>query len=197
MQERDLLRARSALIVVDVQNDFADPAGALFVPGGDGVAARVAALMDQAERSGTLVVCSQDWHPPRTPHFREFGGPWPQHCVRDSWGAELHPLLPQPAAIVLKGEDQADGYSAFSTRDLRTDTVVATTLRQILAKEGIEAVTVVGLALDVCVRATALDAVALGLSTSLIAGATAAVELTPGAGRQALEELRQAGVVIA
>lgn len=192
----DLAASRSALIVVDVQNDFSDPAGSLFVPGGEAVAARVSSLMAGAERSGVLVVCSKDWHPPRTPHFREFGGKWPRHCVRGTWGAELHPLLPRPAAIVLKGEDEADGYSAFSIRDLRNDAVTATTLHRLLAHSGVEIVTVVGLALDVCVLATALDAVSLGFRTRLIESACAPVELQPGAGRRAVEEMRQAGVAI-
>ncbi|MHB1527225.1 MAG: isochorismatase family protein [Candidatus Dormibacteria bacterium] len=186
----------SALIVVDVQNDFADPVGSLFVPGGDRVATEVAALMRRAAAMDALVVCTQDWHPSVTPHFREFGGVWPRHCVQGTWGAELHPLLPRPVAIVHKGEDQDDGYSGFGVRHLATGEIAPTDLAPLLSHRGVSEVFVVGLALDVCVKATALDAVAAGFQTSLLESATSAVDLKEGDGRRALVELVAAGVTI-
>ncbi|MHB1576602.1 MAG: isochorismatase family protein [Candidatus Dormibacteria bacterium] len=187
---------RTALIVVDVQNDFADPKGALFVQGGELVAARVGQLMQEARRQGALVVCSQDWHPLQTPHFADHGGIWPRHCVQDTWGAELHPRLPEPEQVIRKGLGDQDGYSAFGTLSLATGEVVPTPLAELLSGRGIEAVFVAGLALDVCVKATALDATTSGFSTHLIADATAAVNLQRGDGDRALAEMAERGIAV-
>ncbi len=183
-----------ALVVVDVQNDFADPRGSLFVPGGVEVAANCAALMGDASEAGAIVICTQDWHPAITPHFQEQGGVWPTHCVQGSWGAELQRLLPHPDHLVRKGQGQLDGYSGFGSREPSTGRVEATALREVLERRGTQSLVLAGLALDVCVRETALDAVRLGYPTMLVTSATAAVELTPGAGAGALEELEAAGV---
>jgi len=196
MSRQYSFRPRSALIVVDVQNDFADPRGSLFVAGGERVAQATAALMSMATQMKALVVCTQDWHPSVTPHFLEFGGIWPRHCVADTWGAQLHPLLPAPDAIVRKGEGQDDGYSGFGVRHLDTGELSPTELAPLLSSGGVEEVFVVGLALDVCVKATALDAVRAGLRTSLIAAASSPVELIEGDGRRAQDELLAAGVTI-
>ncbi len=182
-----------ALVVVDVQNDFADPQGSLFVPGGEAVAASCASLMAEAASAGALVICTQDWHPAVTPHFQEQGGPWPRHCVQGSWGAELHPLLPHPDHLIRKGQGHLDGYSGFGSRDPGTGRVETTGLRAVLERLRVQRLVLAGLALDVCVRETALDAVRLGYPTSLVASATAAVELTPGAGQRTQEELAAAG----
>src|SRR5947209_8017381 len=98
-------RPRVALIVVDVQNDFADPTGSLSVAGGADVIPVINAEIALARTNGALVVCTQDWHPLHTPHFAKDGGIWPDHCVRDTWGAELHPALdaPEDSPIVRKG----------------------------------------------------------------------------------------------
>ncbi|MGA9774551.1 MAG: isochorismatase family protein [Candidatus Dormiibacterota bacterium] len=188
--------AGTALVVVDVQNDFADPAGSLFVPGGDRVAAAVASLMRSAAADGSLVVCTQDWHPAVTPHFQEFGGRWPAHCVAGSWGAELHPSLPPAESVVRKGQGERDGYSGFGARDLGSGEVEPTGLGELLERAGVTRVVIVGLALDVCVRATAIDALALGLQTVVVSAATAAVDLQPGEGARTLAELRKAGAEV-
>lgn len=189
-----LLGPSDALLVVDVQNDFADPKGSLFVPGGEEVAAQCAALMAEAAAAGAQVICTQDWHPTVTPHFQEQGGLWPRHCVQGSWGAELHPLLPRRTRLVRKGQGQLDGYSGFGSRDPSTERVEATELREVLQRREVRRLVLAGLALDVCVRETALDAVRLGYPTVLVRSATAAVERTTGAGEKALEELAAAGV---
>ena len=93
----------TALVVVDVQNDFADPSGSLTVPGADDVITAVNSEIEAASAAGAMIVYTQDWHPPRTPHFVTDGGPWPIHCVRDTWGAELHPALTVKGGFVLKG----------------------------------------------------------------------------------------------
>ncbi|MGH8873365.1 MAG: isochorismatase family protein [Acidimicrobiia bacterium] len=186
----------TALVVVDVQNDFADPNGSLFVEGGDAVVPRVNVEVMRALSAGAFVVYTQDWHPESTPHFEKDGGIWPVHCVKDTWGAELHPGLEVSGPIVRKGSNGEDGYSGFTMRDPETGEEMATPLRGMLRERGIERVVVVGLALDVCVKATALDAIE-DFETSVIADASAAVDLQPGDGLRALEELRSKGVTIA
>lgn len=188
----------TALIVVDVQNDFVHPDGTLFVQGGPDALPRVNDEIEAAVDAGALVVYTQDWHPPDTPHFAERGGTWPPHCVRDTWGADLHDDLRvvEGAAVVKKGTGHEDGYSGFTVRDLATDEAVPTELDEILRQHNIERVTVVGVATDVCVKATALDSLELGYPTSVVAPATAAVNLQPNDGNDALAELAGAGVAV-
>jgi nicotinamidase/pyrazinamidase len=189
--------ARTALVVVDVQNDFADPAGALSVPGGVAVVPTVNDEIAAARSAGATVVYTQDWHPPRTPHFVTDGGPWPVHCVRDTWGAELHPDLQVVGPTVRKGTGGEDGYSGFTMRDPLTGQEASTGLDELLRERGVERVVVVGLALDYCVKATALDAMRLGYHVEVLLRATAAVDVQPGDGDRAVAELAAAGVVVA
>jgi nicotinamidase/pyrazinamidase len=186
----------TALIVVDVQNDFADPAGGLAVAGGDQIIAAVNRQIEQARASGSLIVATQDWHPEHTPHFARDGGVWPVHCVGGTWGAELHPALALPvdAPRVRKGANGEDGYSGFTMRDSLTGETIPTALEDVLHAAGVESVVVVGLATDYCVKATALDAVRLGFRTVVPTDAIAAVNLRPGDGDRSLQELRAAGV---
>ncbi len=187
----------AALIAVDLQNDFADPAGALAVRGAARVIRAVNALIEAAQAAGALVVYTQDWHPPRTPHFAIEGGLWPVHCVADSWGAQLHPELRSGAGpVVRKGVDGADGYSGFSTRDALSGAQRPTELTALLHAHAISAVVVAGLATDYCVKDTALDAAALGFDVTVAAGAAAAVDLNDGDGEAALAALEAAGVAI-
>jgi nicotinamidase/pyrazinamidase len=186
---------RTALIVVDVQNDFADQAGSLSVRGGDTVVPLLADEIARATAAGATVAYTQDWHPEHTPHFAQDGGIWPVHCVRDTWGAALHPSLPVAGPIVRKGADGEDGYSGFTMRDPLTGETVATELEALLAARAIERVVVGGLATDYCVKATALDAVRLGFPTTLLLDAIAAVDLEPGDGARAIAEMEAAGVV--
>jgi nicotinamidase/pyrazinamidase len=176
-----------ALVIVDFQNDFT-PGGALAVGDGDAIAARV----DQLARSGEydLVVATRDWHPPDHGSFAAQGGPWPEHCVQGTAGAELHPALDQALVdvVVDKGQDPAtEGYSGFD----------ATNLAELLRERGIDHVTVVGLATDYCVMNTALDALRNGFGVTVDSNAVRAVELEPGDGERALETVRAAGGSIA
>lgn len=189
--------AETALLVVDVQNDFADPDGGLYVDGGEDIVPLVNAHIRAAQQGGARVVYTQDWHPPETPHFEKDGGTWPVHCVRDTWGAGLHPDLEViDAPIVRKGVDGGDGYSGFSVRDPVSGDEEATELGSILEDAGVEKVVVTGLAGDVCVKETALDARKLGYEVTLPVAATRFVELEDGDGERALEELRDARVLV-
>jgi nicotinamidase/pyrazinamidase len=187
---------RTALVVVDVQNDFADPKGSLSVPGAAEVVAAVNEEIDAATAAGALVVYTQDWHPPSTPHFVTDGGPWPVHCVRDTWGAELHPDLRVVGESVRKGTGGEDGYSGFTMRDPVTGADAPTGLDDLLRAHDIRRVVVTGLALDYCVLATALDAVRLGYDTVVPRRATAPVEVRPGDGAAAEAELEAAGAEV-
>ena len=187
---------RTALIVVDLQNDFADPAGSLAVPGAERVVAAVNELIAAAEAAGAPIVYTQDWHPQHTPHFETDGGLWPVHCVAESWGAQLHPGLRADAGpVVRKGVGGEDGYSGFTMRDADGGEH-PTELAALLRERGVRRAVVVGLATDYCVRATALDAMALGFETTVVERAVAAVNLEPGDGAAALEELTAAGATI-
>ena len=185
----------TALVVVDLQNDFADPAGSLSVVGSGLVVEEVNAAVAQAVAAGALVVTTQDWHPPSTPHFAKDGGIWPVHCVAGTWGAELHPgfNVPDGAPRVRKGEHGEDGYSGFTMRDPVSGQETATELEPILRDRSIGRVVACGLATDYCVKATALDAVRLGFEVVVLERAVAAVDLDPQDGARALEELRAAG----
>lgn len=188
--------AATALLVVDVQNDFADPAGGLYVPGGEQIPALAHVEIEAALSADGFVIYTQDWHPASTPHFRKDGGIWPVHCVAGTWGAELHPQLPVEGPVVRKGRHGEDGYSGFSMRDPTTGEATATELQGLLRERGVERVVVAGLAADYCVKETALDARRLGYPTLLLTDAIRAVDLQPGDGERAIREMRAAGVMV-
>ena len=180
-----------ALVVVDFQNDFASPDGALSVRGGDALAPRINELM----RSGAydLVVATRDWHPPDHGSFTAQGGVWPVHCVGGTWGAEFHPALSVVGPSVRKGTNGEDGYSGFSMKDPTTGETIPTELEGLLRDRDIDKVVVVGLATDYCVSSTALDAARLGFRTEVLQDAIAAVNLKPGDGEAALGQMSAAG----
>jgi nicotinamidase/pyrazinamidase len=176
-----------ALVIVDFQNDFT-PGGALAVRDGDAIAGRI----DELARSGEydLVVATRDWHPPDHGSFAAQGGPWPDHCVQGTPGAELHPALDRELVdvVVDKGQDRAtEGYSGFEHTDLA----------ELLREHLIDHITVVGLATDYCVMNTALDALRNGFGVTVDSSAVRPVELQPGDGSRALEQVRAAGGSIA
>ncbi|HET9344178.1 MAG TPA: isochorismatase family protein [Candidatus Limnocylindrales bacterium] len=185
----------TALVVVDVQNDFADPAGSLSVQGGTDIVPVVNQAIDAAKSAGALVVFTQDWHPETTPHFQKDGGIWPVHCLADSWGAELHPDLhaDSDAPRVRKGTNGEDGYSGFTMRDPVTGETKPTELEALLREKGVDHVVVCGLATDYCVNATALDAIRLGFDTYFLEDGVRAVNLNAGDGERATDQMRDAG----
>lgn len=178
------IEPNDALIVVDVQNDFL-PGGSLAVQTGDRVLAPINALMP----SFPAVYATRDWHPPEHRFFARFGGPWPDHCIQGTRGAEFDARLARQHVdvVISKGVDpNTDGYSGFA----------ATELAELLSRRGVRRVFVCGLATDYCVKATALDAKRLGFPTFVITDAIAAVNLAPGDEMRALDELRAADVTL-
>jgi len=184
---------RSALLVVDVQNDFADPNGSLYVEGGEQIVPFVNREIDRATGAGSFVVYTQDWHPASTPHFEIHGGKWPVHCVRDTWGADLHPDLKVVGDQIRKATGPEDGYSGFSVEHLPSGERRGTGLDDLLRARGIERIVIVGLATDYCVKETALDGLRLGYDTTVLCEAVRAVELQPGDGAHALAAVSEAG----
>lgn len=180
----DELKAGDALLVVDVQNDFC-PGGALPIDDGDAVVPVLNRWIDDAVARGVPVYASRDWHPESHLSFQERGGPWPPHCLQDSNGARFHPdlRLPDTAVKVTKGVrfDQ-DQNSAFDQTGLALQ----------LREQGIVRVWIGGLAEDVCVLATALDARDAGFEVMLIADATRPVSAQGG--DEARAQMREAGV---
>ena len=187
-----------ALIIIDVQNDFTE-GGALGVAGGAAVAEAISDLLTAHPHSYEHVYASRDWHNAAEDnggHFAVDAEPdyidtWPVHCVADTVGAEYHPALVMPESTVhiRKGQGQP-GYSIFDGIDGD-----GTKFGELLIAAGVTDVDVVGLATDYCVKATALDARRLGFDTALLTDAVAAVDLAPGDGTRALDEMRDAGVV--
>ncbi|HEY6566964.1 MAG TPA: isochorismatase family protein [Actinomycetota bacterium] len=184
----------TALIVVDVQNDFADPDGNLSVTGGHEIIPEANRQIDLARGAGATVVYTQDWHPEHTPHFEQDGGIWPVHCVQDTWGAAFHPSLDVARGqTVRKGADGRDGYSAFSVRDPQSGDVDDTVLHEMLQSAGIRRLVIAGLATDYCVVETVLDARLRGYPVEVLAAAIAAVDLQRGDGDRAITRMRDAG----
>lgn len=179
--------SRQALIVVDVQNDFC-PGGTLAVAHGDEVVEPLNELIDEFLERGDPVYKSRDWHPPTTKHFEKYGGTWPVHCVQNTKGAEFHPALRDDPRInvVSKGLGDTDCYSAFDETDLATQ----------LHEQGVKEVLVGGLATDYCVKNTVLDALKNGFEVKALSNAMKPVEVHPGDGERAMEEMRAAGAQI-
>lgn len=188
--------ARTGLVVVDCQNDFADPRGSLYVTGGEEVVRGASTEVRRAREAGAFVVYTQDWHPESTPHFAKDGGVWPVHCVAGTWGAELHTDLLVDGPVVRKGTGGEDGYSGFSLRDPSTGATAPTGLEEVLRDAGLERVVVVGLAQDYCVLHTVLDARGLGFAVEAPTALTAAVDLQPGDGARAAEAMSAAGASV-
>jgi nicotinamidase/pyrazinamidase len=173
-----------ALVIVDFQRDFTPPDGALAVPRGDEIASRLNELA--ADDRYELVIATRDWHPPDHGSFRQQGGPWPVHCVQDTPGAELHPVLTLSLVDVVIDKGQlrdTPGYSAFEAPEFA----------QLLHEHEVNALMVVGLATDYCVLNTARDALEAGLAVTVDRSATRAVDATPGDGERALAELESLG----
>jgi nicotinamidase/pyrazinamidase len=180
------LETGDGLLLIDVQRDFC-PGGALAVEEGDLIVPLLNRWLRAARERGIPVYASRDWHPRGHPSFAEQGGPWPAHCIQDSPGADFHPALELPADAVLVSKGvrfDRDEYSALG------DTGLADRLR----RDGVKRLWVGGLALDVCVRASVLDALRAGFQVHLLVDAARAVCAEEG--RRALDEMKSAGAVL-
>lgn len=177
-----------ALLLIDIQNDFLR-GGALEVPGGDEVVPILNRYMKIFEDRGLPIIATRDWHPPDHSSFKAQGGPWPSHCVQGTPGAAFAPglHLPGSAVIVSTGSDVAkDGYSGFEEE----------TLEYRLKDAGVKRLWVGGLATDYCVRSTVLDALGRGYEVLLLEDAVRAVDVGPGDGQEAIEEMRSKGAKV-
>lgn len=180
------LEAHDALLLVDLQKDFF-PGGALAVSDAGGVLEECNAWIDAAQKAGCVIVASRDWHPPDHMSFRAQGGPWPEHCVRETEGAafcdELR--LPERAIIVNKAEDPGrEQYSDFE----------GSGLAERLLQQGVRRLWVTGVAQEYCVKATVFDALRAGFEVHVVVKATAPVDEQDG--RAALEAMQAAGAVL-
>lgn len=179
------LQPGDALVIVDVQNDFL-PGGSLAVPRGDEVVAPLNALIARCTQLRLPVIATRDWHPPDHCSFRARGGPWPPHCIAGTPGAAFAPALalPESATIVSKAVTAGlDAYSGFGGTDLH-DRLQAAGVRRLL---------VGGLATDYCVLNTVRDGLANGYEVILLTDAIRAVDVTPGDGRRAIDEMARLG----
>jgi nicotinamidase/pyrazinamidase len=187
--ERFVLRPGDALLLVDLQSDFL-PGGSLPVPQGDTALQGARRALERFRHAGLPVAASRDWHPADHCSFRAQGGPWPVHAVAGSPGADFGPglELPGEACIVSKGTRAArEAYSAFDGTELQRE----------LDARGTRRLFVAGLATDWCVRASVLDACALGYEVVVLGDAVAPVEAHPGDGARALAEMAAAGARLA
>lgn len=181
-------REHDALLVVDPQIDFF-PGGALPVSDGDAILPTVNRALQVFTEAGRPIFVTRDWHPADHCSFSTEGGPWPEHCVKGTAGAELHPDLDLPPIFMVVQKATTSDREAYSDFE-------GTRLDEVLRAQGVERVVVCGLALEYCVRAACLDAVRAGFEAVLLIDGTRAVEVEPGDGDRTLEEMRAAGVEI-
>lgn len=177
--------SKTALIIVDVQNDFC-PGGALAVPEGDQVVPVLNKYIRIFQAQRAPIVATRDWHPRDHSSFKPSGGIWPPHCIQDTTGAEFHAglNLPKASKIISKGTDaKLEAYSGFQQ----------TSLTEWLKARKIETVFVGGLATDYCVKSTVLDALKAGFKAIYLADASRGVNVKPKDSEQAEQEMQQAG----
>lgn len=200
---------KRALLLVDLQNDFC-AGGALAVQEGDNTIGVANALISYCKAKGDAVVATQDWHPSNHGSFASVQGTepfsqgkldglrqtwWPDHCVQNSEGAQLHPLLntPEIDAVIQKGENPLiDSYSAFFDNGHRQKTQ----LDDWLYRNEIKQLVVMGLATDYCVKFTVLDALSLGYEVTVVTDGCRAVNLHPQDGLRAFQDMSAAGATL-
>jgi nicotinamidase/pyrazinamidase len=176
-----------ALLVVDLQRDFL-PGGALAVRGGDEIVPVLGAYARHFRAHDLQVFLTRDWHPPDHCSFRAHGGPWPPHCIAGSSGAEPPAGFDAPAdaVVVHKGmSPEKDAYSGFD----------GTPLDRALREAGARRLFVGGLATDYCVLATVRDARRLGYAVRLLVDSIRAVDVAPGDGRRAEDDMLRLGAI--
>ena len=196
MAKTKKIEEKSALLIVDVQNDFC-PGGTLAVPCGDEVVEPLNKIIDYFFENDLLIVASRDWHPHKTSHFKDFGGVWPIHCVKNTKGAEFHPNLQRPGRITIVSKGMAMNENAYSAFD-GTNLVIGPNefnieLAEYMLGLDIKTLYIGGLATDYCVKHTVLDALKLGFKVYLLEDACRAVNIKPTDGADAIVEMKAAG----
>lgn len=184
------MRENSALIVVDMQNDFCSN-GALPVKDGDSVVPVLNRYIELFKAAGQVVFATRDWHPAKTKHFAKYGGKWPVHCVQGTKGAEFHKdlALPKDAIIITTGDrPDDDGYSGIQGRDSS-----GRLLSQALKESGVDHIYVGGLATDYCVKETVLDGLREGFKVAVLGDAIKGVDVKKGDSERAMEEMTEKG----
>jgi nicotinamidase/pyrazinamidase len=184
------MKHKKALLIVDVQNDFC-PGGALGIPGGDKIIPNINKYIKIFLEKKLPIFLTRDWHPPRTRHFKDFGGIWPVHCIQNTRGAAFHPRLkvPKDAVMLYKGMDpEKDCYSAFHAQDLQGEF-----LADILKRQGIKELYIAGLATDYCVKFSALEALKAKFKVKILTDAIQGVDLKPGDSLKATKEMLKRG----
>ncbi|MFH1458151.1 MAG: nicotinamidase [Candidatus Omnitrophota bacterium] len=184
------MKAKKALLIIDLQNDFC-PQGALAVPQGDKIVSNLNRYIRIFSKKKWPVFATRDWHPVKTKHFNSFGGVWPVHCLANTQGAQFHAglKLPREAILLYKGMDpEKDSYSAFQAEDLS-----GTGFAKLLERSGIKELYVGGLATDYCVKSSVLDALKRGLKVKLLLDAVKGVDLKPKDSDKAIKEMARKG----
>ncbi|MBI3951093.1 MAG: nicotinamidase [Acidobacteria bacterium] len=186
------MKGKSTLLIIDVQNDFCK-GGSLEVPGGDEVVPVLNKYIERFSRAHLPIFASRDWHPEKTVHFKEYGGPWPPHCIQGTQGAEFHPdlKLPEKTEVISSGmQYDSHGYSAFEGVDSQAKDLAAA-----LRAKGIDHLYVGGIATDYCVRHTVLDALKEGFKVTLLEDAIRGVDEKDSV--DAIEQMVRAGAKLA
>lgn len=184
------MRLKKALLIVDVQNDFC-AGGALAVQEGDKIIPVLNKYMKLFSEKKLPIFASRDWHPRETPHFKQFGGSWPPHCIQNTKGARFHPnlKLPKNTIILSKGMDpDKDSYSAFHARDSN-----GVEFSKLLKIFGVHELFVGGLTTDYCVKWSVLDALEFGFKAKLLIDAIKGVNMKPQDSEDAIEEMISRG----
>lgn len=170
----------TALVIVDIQNDFC-PGGALPVKQGDKVVPVLNKYIEIFETAGAPILFTRDWHPTDHSSFKDHGGPWPPHCVQNTNGARFHPdlVIPPEGEIISKADKQDEAYSFFKGTDLGRK----------LRDRGIKRLLVGGLATDYCVKETVLDGLKYGFEVFHLDDASKGVNVNPDDSERALQEM--------
>lgn len=187
-----MTNTKAALLLVDVQKDFC-AGGALEVPEADRVVTPLNRYIAEAVDHRMPVYASRDWHPAVSSHFKEYGGPWPAHCVQGTVGAQFHALvrLPQAVTVITKGED----FSSAGYSDLEGHTSEGTPFLDDLHARGISHLYVGGIATEYCVRSTVMDALAAGLRVTVLQDAITGIDAEDS--EHALAEMLEGGAEFA
>ncbi|MEM1524994.1 MAG: bifunctional nicotinamidase/pyrazinamidase [Nitrososphaerales archaeon] len=185
LEKRYIIGKDSALLIIDVQNDFC-PNGALPVPDGDKIIPILNKYIEKFVKAGASIYATRDWHPPNHISFKTRGGTWPPHCIQNTRGAEFHPklALPKGVKIISKGTSpDREAYSGFE----------GTNLSSLLKDQGIKTVFIGGLATDYCVKATVLDALKEGFHVVFLEDASKGVDVNKGDSERAIKIMMEKG----